>query len=57
MIQFISVRASQVASKNSNVNDAVQESGDEQKQREVNKMLQEFTAEAASAPENDQEDW
>jgi uncharacterized protein YegL len=57
MIKFVSVRASQVASKSSNVSDAAQEAGDEQKQAEVNTALQEFAEEAATAPENDQEDW
>jgi uncharacterized protein YegL len=57
MIKFVSVRASQVASKSSNVSDGAEEAGDEQKQVEVNTALQEFAEEASSAPENDQEDW
>jgi uncharacterized protein YegL len=57
MSKFVSIRASQVASKSSNVSDAAQEAGDEQKQAEVNTALQEFAEEAAAAPENDQEDW
>jgi uncharacterized protein YegL len=57
MIKFISVRASQVASKSSNVNDTASDLGDEQKQQELNANLQEFTQEIAAAPDNDQEDW
>jgi uncharacterized protein YegL len=54
MIKFVSVRASQVASKSSNVSDSP---GDEQKQEELNAALREFTGDAAAEPENDQEDW
>ncbi|GHU77079.1 tellurium resistance protein TerY [Spirochaetia bacterium] len=57
MIKFVSVRASQVASKSSNVSDAAQDAGDEQKQIEVNAGLQEFVEETAAAPDNDQADW
>jgi uncharacterized protein YegL len=57
MIKFVSVRASQVASKSSNVNDTADDLGDEQKQQELNANLQEFTQEIAAAPDNDQEDW
>jgi len=57
MIKFVSVRASQVASKSSNVNDTAADLGDEQKQKELNANLQEFTQEIAAAPDNDQEDW
>jgi uncharacterized protein YegL len=57
MIKFVSVRASQVASKSSNVNDAQTDTGDEQKQEELIAALQEFAEETAAAPENDQEDW
>jgi uncharacterized protein YegL len=57
MIKFVSVRASQVASKSSNVSDSQADMGDEQKQEEVNTALQEFTKEAASSPQNDQTDW
>jgi uncharacterized protein YegL len=57
MIKFVSVRASQVASKSSNVNDAAADLGDEQKQQELNASLQEFKEEIASAPVNDQPDW
>jgi uncharacterized protein YegL len=62
MIKFVSVRASQVASKSSNVNagaGGAGDAGDEQKQRELNAALNEFTAEAAAAPDNsaDDGDW
>ncbi|MDR0601468.1 MAG: VWA domain-containing protein [Treponema sp.] len=57
MIKFVSVRASQVASKSSNVSDSPADMGDEQKQEELNASLQEFAEDAASAPENDQGDW
>jgi uncharacterized protein YegL len=56
MIKFVSVRASQVASKSSNVDNSSTD-GDEQKQEELNTALQEFAEDAADAPENDQEDW
>jgi uncharacterized protein YegL len=54
MIKFVSVRASQVASKNSDVSDSPTDMGDEQKQEELNTALQEF---AEEAPDNDQGDW
>ncbi|MDR1231170.1 MAG: VWA domain-containing protein [Spirochaetaceae bacterium] len=57
MIRFVSVRASQVASKSSNVSDAQGDTGDEQKQAELNTALQEFAEEVAAAPDNDQGDW
>jgi len=57
MIKFVSVRASQVASKSSNVGDANSDLGDEQKQQELNANLQEFTQEIAATPDNDQLDW
>jgi uncharacterized protein YegL len=61
MIKFVSVRASQVASKSSNVTEGAADLGDAQKQQELNTALQEFTdetaVEAAQAPVNDQEDW
>jgi uncharacterized protein YegL len=64
MIKFVSVRASQVASRSANVQSsnvteagAAAEVGDEAKQQELNTALQEFNAEVAQAPENDQEDW
>ncbi|GMO55257.1 MAG: VWA domain-containing protein [Termitinemataceae bacterium] len=53
MIKFVSVRASQVASRSSNVSDGDSEIGDEQKQAEVNAALSEFTSDAA----DDQSDW
>ena len=53
MIKFVSVRASQVASKSSMVGVA----GEEAKQEELNASLKEFTEEAAAAPDNDQADW
>jgi len=57
MIKFVSVRASQVASKSSDVNDTAADLGDEQKQRELNSNLHEFVQEIAAAPDNDQLDW
>jgi len=57
MIKFVSVRASQVASKSSNVSDAAGDLGDEQKQQELNAILQEHVNETAAAPDNDQLDW
>ena len=57
MIKFVSVRASQVASKSSNVGDIGADLGDEQKQQELNANLQEFAGEIASTPDNDQLDW
>jgi uncharacterized protein YegL len=57
MIKFVSVRASQVASKSSNVSDSQAGTGDEQKQEEVNAALKEFVEDAAAEPDNDQEDW
>ncbi|GMO63841.1 MAG: VWA domain-containing protein [Treponemataceae bacterium] len=53
MIKFVSVRASQVASKSSNVSEGGSAAGDEQKQAEVNAALNEFAADAA----DDQSDW
>jgi uncharacterized protein YegL len=65
MIRFVSVRASQVASKSSNVTEGAVDSGDEQKQQELNVAIQEYVADAASsagvesaqAAVNDQEEW
>ncbi|MDR2392699.1 MAG: VWA domain-containing protein [Treponema sp.] len=58
MIKFVSIRASQVASKSSGVSDSQGgDMGDEQKQAELNTALQEFTKEVAVAPDNDQGDW
>jgi len=57
MIKFVSVRASQVASKSSNVGDFSPDAGDEQKQQELNSNLQEFAEEIAVTPDNDQLDW
>ena len=57
MIKFVSVRASQVASKSSNVSDSDVDLGDEQKQHELNASLQELNEEIASSPDNDQADW
>jgi uncharacterized protein YegL len=53
MIKFVSVRASQVASKTSNANSG----GDEQKQAELNAGIQELNADIAASPDRDQEDW
>jgi len=55
MIKFVSVRASQVASKSSNASAA--DAGDEQKQAELNANLKELKEDLAASPDNDQEDW
>jgi uncharacterized protein YegL len=58
MIRFVSVRASQVASKSSNAVDPSQDSGDQAKQDELNANLQEFKDEIAAAPDNiDTDEW
>jgi uncharacterized protein YegL len=57
MIKFVSVRASQVASKSSNAGVEGAYTGDEQKQQELNANLQEFAGEIAVSPDNDQLDW
>jgi len=57
MIKFVSVTASQVASKSSNVSDSDADTGDEQKQKELNASLQEFVQDNATSPDNDQADW
>jgi uncharacterized protein YegL len=58
MIKFVSIRASQVASKSSNTGDSGAYAGDEQKQQELNVNLREFQEEeTAAAPDNDQDDW
>jgi uncharacterized protein YegL len=57
MIKFISVRTSQVVGGSSNVSDSQVDMGDEQKQRELNKSLQEFKDDMATEPNNDQKDW
>jgi len=55
MIKFVSVRASQVASKSTNAGSG--DLGDAQKQAELNASLQELNEEIAVSPDNDQEDW
>jgi uncharacterized protein YegL len=57
MIKFVCVRASQVASKSSNVSDSQADMGDEQKQQELNNAIHEFKEELAAEPNNDQKDW
>ena len=57
MIKFVSVRASQVASKSSNASGSGDVLGDEQKQQELNANLQEFREEIAATVDNDQSDW
>jgi uncharacterized protein YegL len=57
MIKFVSVTASKVASKSSNVSEDGADKGDEAKQEEMNTALQEFQAEEAATPQSDQEDW
>jgi uncharacterized protein YegL len=58
MIKFVSVRASQVASKSSNAVDPSQgDVGDQAKQNELIENLNEFKEEIASDPAADQGDW
>ena len=57
MIKFVSVRASQVASKSSNADDLGADAGDEQKQQELNANLGELKDEIAASPDNNQSDW
>jgi uncharacterized protein YegL len=58
MIKFVSVRASQVASKSSNAVDPSQgDVGNQAKQDELIENLNEFKEEIASDPAADQEDW
>jgi uncharacterized protein YegL len=58
MIKFVSVRASQVASKSSNAVDPSQgDAGDQAKQNELIENLNEFKEEIASDPAADQGDW
>jgi len=54
-IKFVSVRASQVASKSSNAGTAG--AGDEQKQAELNAGIQEIKEEIANSPDNNQPEW
>jgi uncharacterized protein YegL len=53
MIKFVSVRASQVASKSSNASDVGADTGDEQKQQELNTSIQELNEEIAASPDMD----
>jgi uncharacterized protein YegL len=57
MIKFVSIRASQVASKSADVNNSSTDIGNEQKQMELNANLKELKEEIAAAPDNDQADW
>ena len=57
MIKFVSVSASRIASKSSNVSEGGTDMGDEQKQLDLNAALQEYVEETAAAPDNDQSDW
>jgi len=58
MIKFVSVRASQVASKSANVaGGGSSADGDEQKQQELNASLVEFKSEIAATPDSTDEDW
>ena len=57
MIKFVSVRASQVASKSSNAVGDGEDLGDAQKQQELNTSLQEYKDEIAASPDNDQTEW
>jgi hypothetical protein len=61
MIKFVSVRASQVASQSSNVGSGAEGKpaapSDAQKQDDLNQALQEFAVDAATAANNDQDDW
>ena len=55
MIRFVSVSASRIGSKSSNISDSGADMGDEQKQIDLNKSLQEYAAEPD--PSDDQEVW
>ena len=59
MIKFVSVTASKVASRSSNVGQEETESGDGQKQQELNASLTELQNEIAAAPDftDDGDDW
>ena len=57
MIKFVSVRASQVASKSSNAVDPSQDTGDQAKQDELIQNLNELREEIAAAPDNSDSDW
>jgi len=58
MIKFVSIRASQVASKSSNAVDPSQgDTGDEAKQNELIENLNELKEEIAAAPDAGDEDW
>ncbi|MCL1994244.1 MAG: VWA domain-containing protein [Spirochaetes bacterium] len=57
MIRFVSVSASRIASKSSNVGGGAADMGDEQKQQDFNEAAQEFKVDAAAAPDNDQQEW
>ena len=57
MIKFVSVRASQVASKSSNAVDPSQDTGDQAKQDELIQNLNELREEIAAAPDTSDEDW
>ena len=57
MIKFVSVRASQVASKSSNAVDPSLDTGDQAKQDELIQNLNEFREEIAAAPDIHDEDW
>jgi uncharacterized protein YegL len=50
MIKFLSVRSSQIASKSINVNDAAGDTGDEDKQKELNKELVDIANEPDPGP-------
>jgi uncharacterized protein YegL len=60
MIQFVSVRSSQIASKSTNVGDSgtgAPVDGDAEKQKELNKALGEFKDEIKADPKADIEEW
>ncbi|MCL2793049.1 MAG: VWA domain-containing protein [Spirochaetaceae bacterium] len=59
MIKFVSVTASKIASKSSNVDSSTlgASAGDMQKQQELNTCLQEFAEDIATTRDNDQSDW
>ena len=57
MIKFVSVRASQVASKSSNAVDPSNDTSDQAKQNELVQNLNEFKEEQAASPAADEGDW
>jgi len=56
-IKFVSIRASQIASKSSHASEEGKDLGDDQKQEDLIASLKEFIGDVALTPDNDQLDW